>query len=143
MVNPCGMLCFMGGIANRGVAVVPNLVDKETISGSVIPAAFPSSGETFNIFSEDTCNRLKEMMRNNVINQYGQRQFGELAVCAKSGTAEVGGDNRPHAWFVGFIDDDEHPLAFVVVVENGGGGASTAGAIAAKVLAQATAEATE
>ena len=43
----------------------------------------------------------------------------------------------PHAWFAGFLNDSEHPLAFVVLVENGGGGASTAGPIAAKVLQQA------
>ena len=55
------------------------------------------------------------------------------------GTAEVGGGNQPHAWFVGFIDDPDHPLAFVVLVENGGSGASVAGSVAAKVLAQATA----
>jgi peptidoglycan glycosyltransferase len=79
------------------------------------------------------------MMRNNVLNQYGQSQFGDLAVCAKSGTAEVGGGSQPHAWFAGFIDDSSHPLAFIVLVENGGSGASVAGAVAAKVLAQATA----
>ena len=59
---------------------------------------------------------------------------GYLAVCAKSGTAEVGDGQRPHSWFVGFVDDDVHPLAFAVMVENGGSGASVAGGIAAKVL---------
>jgi peptidoglycan glycosyltransferase len=139
LVNPCAMLSFLGGIANRGVSVEPTLVAKETISDSAIPAAFPDGKETYNIFSESTCERLKEMMRNNVLNQYGQSQFGDLAVCAKSGTAEVGGGSQPHAWFAGFIDDSAHPLAFIVLVENGGSGASVAGAVAAKVLAQATA----
>ena len=59
--------------------------------------------------------------------------------CAKSGTAEVGGDKQPHAWFVGFVDDVNTPLAFLVLVENGGSGASVAGSIAAQVLAQAAA----
>ncbi|MCF0122660.1 MAG: penicillin-binding protein [Ruminiclostridium sp.] len=139
LVNPCTMLAFMGGIANRGVAVVPKLVDKETLAGSSVPAAFPDGTDTYSIFNEATCARLKEMMRNNVTTQYGQGQFGDLAVCAKSGTAEVGGGSQPHAWFTGFIDDPNHPLAFVVVVENGGSGASVAGSIAAKVLAQAVA----
>ena len=91
------------------------------------------------MFSQSTCQRLKAMMRNNVTSQYGQSQFGDLAVCAKSGTAEVG-SGEPHAWFTGFIDDPDHPLAFVVLVEHGGGGAKVAGSIAAKVLLQATAE---
>ena len=134
LVNPCTLLAFMGGIANRGVAVVPQLVDKETLSGSSVPAAFPDGTDTYRIYSEDTCARLKEMLRNNVATQYGQAQFGDLAVCAKSGTAEVCGGKQPHAWFAGFIDDENYPLAFVVLVENGGSGAGVAGSIAAQVL---------
>ena len=51
----------------------------------------------------------------------------------------MGGDKQPHAWFVGFVDDVNTPLAFLVLVENGGSGASVAGSIAAQVLAQAAA----
>ena len=51
--------------------------------------------------------------------------------------AEVEEDKSPHAWFTGFIDDVDHPLAFVVLVENGGGGASVAGSIAATILQEA------
>lgn len=140
LVNPCTMLSFMGGIANRGVAVVPNLVAKETISGSPILAALPVIKDTYKIFTPSTCETLKAMMRNNVLTQYGQEQFGDLAVCAKSGTAEVGNGNQPHAWFAGFIDDEDHPLAFVVLVENGGSGANVAGAVAAQLLKAAAAE---
>lgn len=139
LVNPCTMLTFLGGIANGGEAVVPKLVEKETVSGTAIPAAFPDGKETYQIYSEETCQRLKEMMRNNVVSQYGQEQFGDLAVCAKSGTAEVGGGQEPHAWFAGFIDDPEHPLAFIVLVENGSAGARVAGSVAAQVLKAATA----
>ncbi len=49
------------------------------------------------------------MMRRNVTEHYGQSSFGSLAVCAKSGTAEVGSDARPHSWFTGFVDDADHP----------------------------------
>lgn len=137
MVNPCAMLTLMGGIANRGVAVIPRLIDKETLSGTGIPVAFPESKDTSKVFSADTCAKLKDLMRNNVTSEYGQSQFGDLAVCAKSGTAEVGGNLQPNSWFVGFVDDSAHPLAFVVLVENGGYGAKVAGSIAAKVLAAA------
>ena len=118
--------------------VVPKLVEKETISGTSIPAAFPDGTDTYKIYDADTCQRLKEMMRNNVVSQYGQSQFGDLAVCAKSGTAEVGGGQQPHSWFAGFVDDADNPLAFVVLVENGGSGAQVAGSIAAKILSLAT-----
>ena len=139
LANPCALMTLMGGIAREGEAVVPKLVAKESVTGTALPAAFPDGKETYSVFSQSTCQRLKTMMRNNVTSQYGQSQFGDLAVCAKSGTAEVG-SGEPHAWFTGFIDDPDHPLAFVVLVENGGGGAKVAGSIAAKVLLQATAE---
>ena len=109
LVNPCSLLAFMGSIANEGEAVVPNLVGSETIGGTAIPAALPDGKDTYETYSAETCQRLKEMMRNNVVTEYGQSQFGDLAVCAKSGTAEVGGGAEPHAWFAGFIDDPDHP----------------------------------
>ena len=82
--------------------------------------------------------KLADMMADTA-ESYGTQRFPNMDLCAKSGTAEVGGGSQPHAWFVGFIDDPDHPLAFVVLVENGGSGASVAGSVAAKVLAQATA----
>ena len=77
------------------------------------------------------------MMRYNVQTSYGDDNYPGLNLCAKSGTAEVGGDMSPHAWFVGFIDNEETPLAFVVVVENGGWGSQTAGTVANTVLQEA------
>ena len=43
-------------------------------------------------------------------------------------------DEHNTAWFVGFMDDDENPYAFVVIAEKGNSGSKTAGAIANKVL---------
>ena len=44
-----------------------------------------------------------------------------MTVAGKTGTAEVSsGDDAPNAWFVGFVDDDEHPLAVCIVLEKGG-----------------------
>ena len=134
LVNPCAMLRLMGGIANEGTAVNPRLILKENFSDTSLPGKMGKDSEEKRIWSASTCDTLKKMMRNNVQETYGQSNFGDLAVCAKSGTAEVGGNQSPHSWFVGFLDDTEHPLAFVVIVENGGSGAKVAGSVAAKVL---------
>ena len=53
------------------------------------------------------------------------------------GTAQVGGDREPNAWFTGFLQSEENPLAFIVLVENGGSGSRVAGNIAKQVLAAA------
>ncbi|EOQ35951.1 penicillin-binding transpeptidase domain-containing protein [Butyricicoccus pullicaecorum] len=132
-VNPCNMMTYMGAIANGGTAAVPRLIlDITTPSG--IPTSWQRTEETDTLVQASTASQVKEMMKNNVAQTYGTDRFRGLDIGAKSGTAEVGGDKRPNAWFAGFLDDPEHPYAFIVLVENGGGGASVAGEIAATVL---------
>lgn len=132
-VNPCNMMTYMGSIANGGTAAVPRLIlDITTPSG--IPTSWQRTEETDTLIQASTASQVKEMMKNNVVQTYGTDRFRGLDIGAKSGTAEVGGDKRPNAWFAGFLDDPEHPYAFIVLVENGGGGASVAGEIAATVL---------
>ena len=72
-------------------------------------------------------------MHYNVSAVYGTWNFPSLNLCAKSGTAEQG-DGTSHAWFTGFLDDEEHPYAFVVVIEGAGGGLANAGTVANTVL---------
>ncbi len=122
LMNPTAMMTYMGAIANNGTAVLPRLL----IDGSKL--------QTKSYLSASTAEKLTTYLANNVAQTYGNDLFGGLPVCAKSGTAEVGGDKRPTAWFTGFVDDASTPLAFAVVVEQGGGGASTAGSIAGAVV---------
>lgn len=136
LVNPCAMMVMMGAIARDGTPVLPRVLYRETgLLGlpHIVPAALTGSAA----FRRDTCRTLREMLRNNVEAGYGQSHFGDLTICAKSGTAEVAPGKAPHAWFNGFLDDPNHPLAFVVLVENGGSGATVAGNIASQVLQKA------
>lgn len=137
MVNPASFMMLMGGIANDGTAVIPSLLKRQTFSDSKVTSALKEHKNRCSIWSKSTCETLQELMRNNVLETYKQRNFGELNICAKSGTAEVGGGKTPHSWFAGFLDDAQSPLAFIVLVENGGSGSKVAGSIAAKVLLQA------
>ena len=124
----------MGGIAGGGSAVEPYIVVRDTWT-DVLKEKLPGGGtSSIDMIESSTAKTLKEYMANNVENHYGSNMFPGLKVCAKSGTAEVGGDKKPNAWFTGFLDDDSHPYAFVVMVENGGYGTSVAGTIANKVL---------
>jgi cell division protein FtsI/penicillin-binding protein 2 len=132
LVNPCSMLTLMGAIARDGVPVAPRLLKHE----SGLFALQETATTLSRVWSAKTCSALRTMMANNVTKTYGADKFDDLPVCAKSGTAEV--DNgSPHAWFVGFLEDDAHPYAFVALVENGGGGTSVAGTVAATVLLKA------
>ena len=134
LVNPCRYLAFLGAIANDGVEMTPHFVDSITVGGKTTYQADGASAGR--IMSSRTAQILQEFLRNNVENYYGDSSFPGLKVCAKSGTAEVGGDKKPNAMFTGFVADEDLPLAFIVAVEDGGYGRQICTPIIAKILAE-------
>lgn len=131
-LNPCSMMVYMGAIACGGKSAVPRLIDSID-TGSLLPGGLFRTKQTKELVTASSAETLRTMLRNNVVETYGADRFPEGA-CAKSGTAEVGGGKSPNAWFAGFLDNPNHPYAFIVLVENGGGGASVAGEVASQVL---------
>ena len=135
MVNPLHYLTFVSAIANGGTAPAPSIIQSiESPAG--LPRIVPKSLST-RMLPEETADTLKSIMRDTVIKNYKETRFQGLSLCAKSGTAEIEKNDRPHSWFTGFMDDEDHPYAFIVVVENGGAGAEAAANIAATVLKEA------
>lgn len=138
-VNPCRMLMIAGAIANGGTAANPYLVEKVTSqTGRELEKAETTFTEE--LMSADTASKMKELLRSDVKNYYGDGKFPNLQMCGKTGTAEVStdeGGKNPHAWFVGFSSREDLPLAIVVVAENGGGGTATAMPIANKTMQKA------
>lgn len=132
MVCPCNMMVYMGAIANGGLAVLPTIIDSQSLVGKQVSRI---TTQTEQMIDEKTAKTLKSMMRNNVENHYdGDYNFPDLKLCAKTGTAEVEGQTAPNSWFVGFLKDKKHPYAFVVLVEEGGAGIDAAGSVANSVL---------
>jgi len=120
LVSPYGMLRLVASIANDGTVVEPSLLGV-------------SENET-KLIEKATADKIADMMSYNVSYKYGSGTFNGLNVAAKTGTAQVGEGRENHAWFVGFLNDDTHPYAFVVLVEHGGSGLGTAGTVANTVL---------
>ena len=131
-INPCAFLTFTGAIANGGRAAKPYLVEEVRVGSSRTYRARTQQGAS--VVSAQTAEILTEYMRSNVQNKYGDEYFPGLQVCAKTGTAEVGGDKKPNAMLAGFVMDREYPLAFIVCVEDGGYGAQVCMPIASNVL---------
>ena len=123
LVCPYSMLRLVGAIANGGTVVEPTLL-------------YGVSNGSAQIMKASTAEKLSSMMGFNTQYEYGTDRFPGLDLCAKTGTAQVG-DGTDHAWFAGFITNEDYPLAFVVLVENGGGGLAKAAPIANAVLQQA------
>lgn len=137
MVNPFHYMVLMGAIANGGRPVNPYFVESVKTTGG-IPLRFALSHNGSRMMGEATANELSDMMRNNVLHNYGDGNFSGLELCAKTGTAEIG-EETPHSWFVGFSRSESKPYAFVVVAENAGSGIGAAARIANRVLQAAPA----
>jgi len=129
-VCPAAMLRFMMAIANGGKAA-----DLTLLRRSGIKALLPPPDKR--ILSAETAEKMSVLLSYNVYKSYGEANFPGLELYAKTGTAEVGGGKQPHAWFAGYITNEDCPFAFAVVVENGGSGRSAAGAVANAVLQEA------
>ena len=120
LVSPYAMLRYVGAVANGGSIQEPTLV-------------YGEETDEARLLSASTAGKIADMMNYNVVYGYGEWRFPGLKLCGKSGTAEVG-SGASHAWFTGFLQDPDHPYAFVVVIEHGGGGLANAGAVANAVL---------
>ena len=120
LVAPIAVLRYVSAVAAGGTVKEPVLIKDR-------------KGNETKLLEYSTAAKIGEMMSYNVSYSYGTWRFPELDMHAKSGTAELG-DGSSHAWFAGYIDDDEHPLAFTVIIERGGGGLANAAPLANTVL---------
>lgn len=131
LVNPCRYMTFMGAIASGGSAATPYVVAQAGNGASEYKAKTHNEAR---IMSQATAQLVTEYMRYTVQYRYGDSNFPGLTVCAKTGTAEMDGDQASNAMFSGFVADPAYPLAFIVCVEEGGYGAVACVPIASKVL---------
>ncbi len=121
LLNPSHLLTVVGAIANNGTGLAPNRIKSmSAFYGETAPAA-----EKAITLNPATAAKMKELMRSNVINKYGDGSFPDLEFCAKTGTAQL--DNADsHSWLAGFSARSDLPLAAVCVIENGGYGSGPA-----------------
>ena len=120
MANPYHMALLMGAIANGGSTPEPYLTGGK-------------SRTSYTLTDSSTAASLHSMMRNNVVNYYGEYLFDGYSLCAKTGTAELD-DKNPNCWIVGFSEDESTPYAFAVCVQEGTSGLYTAGEVVSAAL---------
>ena len=119
-VNPAALMIYMGAIANGGSTPEPYLTGGK-------------SRTSYTLTDSSTAASLHSMMRNNVVNYYGEYLFDGYSLCAKTGTAELD-DKNPNCWIVGFSEDESTPYAFAVCVQEGSSGLYTAGEVVSAAL---------
>ena len=128
-VNPMQMAIICAAVANQGTAVNPTYIKGGT--GDILKDIGITSGKTYDLLNADTAQQV-----GNIMPEY---TIGGMTVHAKTGTAEVGDEQEPNAWFVGYVTDSDFPLAFACVVEDSGLGSSYARPVAEAALETAEA----
>jgi len=136
LVTPMHMAMLAGAVANNGLMMEPRLIAQ--VNGSApIPRPGTASRAFKRAMSEDIANRIKGYMLETV--RSGTAAAAAVSgykICGKTGTAEVSDDKSAptNAWFIGFVDSEEHPYAVAVIIEKGGSGSGRAAELAAKAL---------
>ena len=121
-------------VANDGVMMEPRLLLQAVSPTGAQRAAFePIPYRT--ALTPALAQTIKSYMREVVTAGTGTRAaIRGLTICGKTGTAEIDTQEKDNAWFVGFIDSDELPIALCVVVQNAGTGGSVAAPLARQIF---------
>jgi len=138
-VTPLQMLMATEAIADGGSIPYPNLVKRVTApDGSLVQGE--RTGTLYQPVSSDVANQVKQAMIQVVEQGSGVlAQVPGVVVAGKTGTAETGAGERPHAWFVAFAPAGNPRVAVAVIVEHGGEGATVAAPLAKSILEDALA----
>lgn len=133
--NPLQMALVASAIANGGTQMRPRLVTEiRDPSGRIVKSFQPEVwGQPI---SPETAAALTEMMTAVVASGTGTAaQIAGVAVAGKTGTAEHGEGEAPHAWFVAFGPAGQPQIVVAVIVLDGGslGDEATGGRVAAPI----------
>jgi len=133
--NPLQMALVGAAIANEGIEMQPRLVtEARDPSGRVIAEFGPQ--EFSRPLSAENAAALTQMMVGVVEAGTGTAaQIPGVSVAGKTGTAQHGDEEDPHAWFVCFAPAEAPRIAVAVIVLDGGslGGEATGGQVAAPI----------
>jgi penicillin-binding protein A len=134
LVSPLDMARVVLAVINNGRIPMPYLVESIRLpAGGSIRG--PVRGKIARgVMSLETARTVKELMVTVVESgSGGGAGVPGLIVGGKTGTAQLGGADAPHAWFIGFAEKGNNSVAIAVIVENGGSGAQVAAPIFARL----------
>jgi murein DD-endopeptidase MepM/ murein hydrolase activator NlpD len=87
-----------------------------------------------NLMQAETARQVHDIMIVAVDEGSGRAaKVSGATVGGKTGTAQLGGSDQPHAWFMGFAEEGDRSVVIAVLVENAGGGAQVAAPVFAQV----------
>lgn len=138
-VTPLQMALVAAGIAGDGSLPVPYLL--EDVPGLRWSRIADERGTWRRPIRADTAARVREAMITSARAGWARsaQDAAGIAIGGKTGTAQLDGEQAPHAWFIGFAPAEDPQVAVAVLVVNGGEGSAVAAPIGGRVLARAVA----
>jgi penicillin-binding protein 2 len=137
-VTPLQIARSYGAIANNGLLVRPQLVDRVALVDDVSYQMTPESTEIG--IDPDILAYIRGGMCDVVSGYYGtakhifnDSQLLDIGVCGKTGTAQNPG-GISHAWFTAYAPEDDPQIVITIIVENSGEGSAVAAPIVRRVL---------
>ena len=154
VATPVQMALVAAAIAGDGVMPHPYVVrDVRSHSEDGTPSddvleRFTSRGGT-RVVSTEAARQTRAAMVDAVNGELGRAYAGQADItlygvtndrsAGKTGTAQLGGEQAPHSWFIGFApaqEGGEPVIAIAVLIESGGSGSDRAAPIAGRLMAE-------
>ena len=154
VVTPMQMALLAATIAGDGVMPSPFVVrdvrphTEDGARSDQVLETF-SSGGGRRVVSSEAAAGMQVAMLDAVNGELGRIFAGQADItlygignqrsAGKTGTAQLGGEQAPHSWFIGFApgqDGADPSIAIAVLVESGGSGSGRAAPIAGQVMAE-------
>ncbi|MCG2686813.1 penicillin-binding protein 2 [Candidatus Parcubacteria bacterium] len=123
LVTPLQINNLTSILANSGIFYKPQLVKGKS---KIVRQDF---------ISQENISIVRQGLRNAVTNG-SALALNDLPFTSagKTGTAQVGGDKNPHAWFTVFAPYENPEIALTILIENGGDGDKVAVPVAKEIL---------
>ncbi len=141
-ITPLQNAVIAATIANDGVRMQPQLV-RNVLAPDLSSIEDFEAEEAEEAMSRQTAQQITAMMIASEERTGSGGKISGVTIASKTGTAEQGDGEPPHAWYVAFAPAENPQVAVAVVVEDGGDrgaeatGSSVAAPIARAVIAAA------
>jgi penicillin-binding protein A len=134
LTSPLNMGMVILSVLNEGNMPIPYFVESIREPGGRTSNG-PVRGQVIGgVMKPETAEVVREMMIAVVEKgSAGRARVAGLTTGGKTGTAQVGGSQLPHAWFTGFAENNERSVVIVVLLENGGEGSQVAAPVFAEL----------
>jgi penicillin-binding protein 2 len=129
-VTPIEINTYITAIANNGILCQPHLLPE---SGNYKCNNLGVKQENLDLVLEGMKGACSSGGTGYTFFDFADKHGGTQIAC-KTGTAEVGTDGVPHAWFTLIAPLDNPQIVTTILVERGGQGSQVAGPIARKIM---------